>query len=198
MAVKCQITLLMITIWDFSPTKINIWKSSISKLVSQLSQTRILMETWWTFSVYAPGEQLSLEWMGCYLGTQYPFLLIYLWVKQDAEEYHVNWRRWSTSQSKETSLAMSIKQQEGYSMTSLGFMVLHWIFGGGNMACKLAMFQQKVKTTWCMYRCLETMQITCKYSEVCFGNVLWSRKCIQHISWTSSIHKVYFNEKHWL
>lgn len=29
-------------------------------------------------SVYAPGEQLSLEWMGCYLGIQYLFIFLYI------------------------------------------------------------------------------------------------------------------------
>lgn len=79
---------------------------------------------------------------------------------------------WSSSLSKEASLAMSNKQKEG-NMTSLGFIVVHWIFDASNMARKLAMVQLKEKkktTSWCMYGYLERMQVS-KYLKVCFANV---------------------------
>lgn len=39
---------------------------------------------------------------------------------------------------------VSIKQKDGC-VVSLGFMVLHWILGGGHMASNLKMFQQRKK-----------------------------------------------------
>lgn len=82
--------------------------------------------------------------------------------------------------------------------TTCGFMVLHWMVGGFNIASNFAMLQQKVtkKTTdSCLYRYMEKIHFS-EYSNVCFASVLWTGKCIQHICWTSRMHSVYIDEKH--
>lgn len=77
---------------------------------------------------------------------------------------YVNWRRWSSNQSKKSDL---VHQTEGGQYDILWFfMVLHWIFVGGNMASNFIIFQKQVKkktSSWCAYGYEKSL--LCKWFE---------------------------------
>lgn len=189
----------MITFWYLGPTKIRLVEHFII-----FQPTRILMckcngsknmETWTFFCKCS--RWATFIGMNGMLAWNTVFNLLNIFMAEEA--YHVNWRWWSSSQTKETSLSMSIKQKR-----DIRRLVVSWYYTGWLVAltsqATLPCYSKRWQRRLLIHVCIDIWKKIhfSEYSNVCFANVLWTGKCIQHICWTSRMHSVYIDEKHWL